>query len=65
MQEWIEILLRTLSLFILVLFSARILGKKNMASVTPFTFMSYIVIAVISALISTKLLKTLLLVLLL
>ena len=64
MQEWIEILLRTLSLFILVLFSARILGK-NMESVTPFTFMSYIVIAVISALISTKLLKTLLLVLLL
>ena len=59
MQEWIEILLRTLSLFILVLFSARILGKKNMESVTPFTFMSYIVIAVISALISTKVIKNL------
>lgn len=58
MQEWIEILLRNLTLLVLVLFSARIMGKKNMASITPFTFMSYIVIAVISALISTKVMES-------
>ncbi|WP_324456019.1 DUF421 domain-containing protein [Acetivibrio saccincola] len=57
MQEWIEILLRSFSLLVLVLFSARVIGKKNMANVTPFTFMSYIAIAVISALISTKVIK--------
>ncbi|MDQ2086831.1 DUF421 domain-containing protein [Herbivorax sp. ANBcel31] len=59
MQEWIEILLRASSLLILVLLSARIMGKKNMAKVTPFTFISYIVIAVISALISTKVIESL------
>lgn len=59
MQEWIAILLRALSLLILVLFSSRIIGKQNITRATPFTFMSYIVIAVISALISTKVIESL------
>ncbi|TYQ16235.1 UNVERIFIED_CONTAM: uncharacterized membrane protein YcaP (DUF421 family) [Acetivibrio alkalicellulosi] len=54
MQEWIDIVLRTLALFFTVLVSARLLGKRNIARITPFNFMSYIIISVIAALISVK-----------
>lgn len=54
MANWIMILLRTSVLFFLTLILIRILGKGSPLRMTPFRFVSYIVIAVIIALISTN-----------
>jgi len=54
MQMWIQILLRTTGLFIITFVLIRLMGKKNMARMTPFYFVSYIVIAVLAALISAN-----------
>jgi uncharacterized membrane protein YcaP (DUF421 family) len=51
MPEWISFLLRSLGLFLLTFVSVRILGKKHPARMTPFAFVNYSVIAVLSALI--------------
>ncbi|KYZ75319.1 hypothetical protein AXX12_14285 [Anaerosporomusa subterranea] len=55
MQEWIEIVLRSTSLFIIVLLATRLMGKRNIVRITPFRFVSYIVTAVIAALLSVNL----------
>lgn len=57
MKNWIEILLRSIALFFLVLVSIRIMGKRHIARMTPFQFVSYSVIAIISALISVNLIR--------
>lgn len=57
MKNWIEILLRSIALFFIVLISIRIMGKRQIAKMTPFHFISYSVIAIISALISVNLIK--------
>ncbi|MDF2672201.1 MAG: hypothetical protein K0R09_466 [Clostridiales bacterium] len=54
MANWIMILLRTSILFFLALILIRILGKGNPLRMTPFRFVSYTVIGVIIALISTN-----------
>lgn len=54
MQEWLVILVKSISLFFLTLFVVRVLGKRNISSITPFNFVSYIVIAVLAALISAN-----------
>ncbi|MDF2499659.1 MAG: hypothetical protein K0Q77_373 [Anaerosporomusa subterranea] len=59
MQEWIEIVLRSTSLFIIVLLATRLMGKRNIVRMTPFRFISYIVAAVIAALISVNLIANL------
>jgi uncharacterized membrane protein YcaP (DUF421 family) len=51
MQNWLVIVLRTAILFFLVLAVIRIIGKGSLSKVTPFKFVSYIVIAIISSLI--------------
>ncbi len=51
-MEWIYIMLKSISLFILVWASAKLLGKKNINRLTPFSFMGYIVIAVTAVLIT-------------
>ncbi|MDW7650286.1 MAG: DUF421 domain-containing protein [Bacillota bacterium] len=51
MPEWLNFLLRSLGLFLLTFFFIRILGKKHPAKMTPFAFVNYSVIAVLSALI--------------
>lgn len=57
MKSWIEILLRSIALFFLVLISIRIMGKRQIARMTPFHFVSYSVIAILAALISVNLIK--------
>lgn len=59
MQEWVQILLRSISLFILIWASVRLLGKRNISRISPFNFISYIVIAVIAALMSVNIIPNL------
>jgi len=59
MQAWIQILLSSVSLFFLVLILTRLMGKRNIARMTPFRFVSYIVTAVIAALMSLNLISNL------
>ncbi len=54
MQIWLEILMKSILLFIATLFLVRLLGKKNISTSTPFTFVSYVVIGIIIALMSTN-----------
>lgn len=54
MPEWLDIFLRSLGLFILTFFFIRILGKKHPAKMTPFLFVNYTVVAVLTALIILK-----------
>jgi uncharacterized membrane protein YcaP (DUF421 family) len=59
MKDWIEILLRSLSLFFLALALTRIMGKKQLTKITPFYFIVYSVVAILSALISANIIKNL------
>jgi uncharacterized membrane protein YcaP (DUF421 family) len=59
MQEWIEIVLRSAFSFFLLLFAIRLMGKRSIARMTPFRFVSYSVSAVIAALISVNLIANL------
>lgn len=52
MQAWLQVLFSSISVFLLSLFLIRVMGKRNIARLTPFRFVSYIVIAVIAALLS-------------
>lgn len=52
MQNWIMVLLRTVILFFLTLGIMRIIGRGNISKVTPFKFVSYIVIGIMVSLIS-------------
>lgn len=56
---WIQILLRAASLFFLTLVLIRLMGKRNISRMTPFSFVSYIVIAVLAALISANVITNL------
>ncbi|WP_432662939.1 DUF421 domain-containing protein [Wukongibacter baidiensis] len=57
MNDWIEILLRSTFLFFLVLILVRIMGKRQIARMTPFHFVSYSVIGILAALISANIIK--------
>jgi uncharacterized membrane protein YcaP (DUF421 family) len=59
MQEWIEIVLRSAFSFFLLLLAIRLMGKRSIARMTPFRFVSYSVSAVIAALISVNLIANL------
>lgn len=59
MENWVEILLRSASLFFVVLIVTRILGKGSLSRITPFKFISYTVIAIIASLISINLITNL------
>ena len=59
MPEWIDILLRSLLLFALVLVLVRVIGKKHPAKMSPFSFINYAVIAVIASLTSLKVITNL------
>lgn len=54
MQMWIQIILKTTSLFFLTLFLIRLMGKRNLSRMTPFSLVNYIVIAILAALISAN-----------
>ncbi len=57
MMDWIEILLRSIALFLLSLTFIRIMGKRNPSKMTAFNFVNYIVIAIIASLISVNIIK--------
>jgi uncharacterized membrane protein YcaP (DUF421 family) len=59
MKEWLIILLRSIGLFFGVLVFIRVMGKKQIARMTPFYFVSYGVIAILTALISANIIKNL------
>ncbi len=59
MKNWIEILLRTIGLFFFILFAIRIMGKRQISKIMPFHFVSYSVIAILTALISINIVKNL------
>lgn len=50
MPEWLMFVLRATGLYILIFAFIRIMGKKHPAKMTPFSFVNYTVIAVITAL---------------
>jgi uncharacterized membrane protein YcaP (DUF421 family) len=51
MQLWMQILLRSVLLFFLLLILVRLMGKRNILRMSPFHFVSYIIIAILVALI--------------
>ena len=55
MHAWLQILLSSVSLFFLLLLLTRVMGKRNLARITPFRFVCYIAAAVIAAAISLQL----------
>ncbi|AIF51653.1 DUF421 domain-containing protein [Pelosinus sp. UFO1] len=59
MQAWIQILLSSVSLFFLMFILIRLMGKRNIVRMTPFRFVSYIVAAVIAAVMSLNLIENL------
>ncbi len=60
MPEALDILLRSISLFLLVFLGVRLMGKKHPAKIMPFGFVNYAVIAVITALIILRIINMLL-----
>lgn len=59
MEIWLQILIRSLLLFFVLLVLIRLMGKKNIVRSTPFQFISYIIIAVITALLSVNVITNL------
>lgn len=59
MKTWIEILIRSASLFFLTLLFIRIMGKRQLSRMTSFNFVNYTVISIIVALISTNIIENL------
>lgn len=57
MNEWLQTLIRSLSLFIIVLVLIRLMGKRSISRMNPFNFVSNVVIAIIAALISTNVIE--------
>ena len=54
MDMWVQVLIKSASLFVLLLVAVRLMGKRNIAGITPFHIVSYIVIAVLTALVSAN-----------
>lgn len=52
MPVWTSILLRSVLLFILVFVLVRLMGKKHPAKTSPFAFVNYAVVAVVTALLA-------------
>ncbi|PRX32623.1 uncharacterized membrane protein YcaP (DUF421 family) [Orenia metallireducens] len=61
MADWIEVLIRTISLFFIVLAVTRIMGKRQLTRLTPFHFVSYFVVGILAVLIAVNLIDNLIL----
>lgn len=59
MKSWLVILLRSIFLVFLILTLTRAIGKRSLSKITPFNFISYVVIAIISSLISLNIITSL------
>lgn len=55
MPEWLDILLRSVGLFVFVLFLVRLIGKRQTANLTFFDLVTVIIIGVITAAIALNL----------
>ena len=54
MQIWIQVLLKSIALFVLAMILVRIMGKRNISHIPLYRVISYQVIAIIAALISVN-----------
>ncbi|MEL7565615.1 MAG: DUF421 domain-containing protein [Dehalobacterium sp.] len=59
MPAWMEILFKSILIFIIAWFLVRLTGKRNITDITPFQFISFLVIGVITALISAGIINNL------
>ena len=58
MPQALEILLRSVGLFLIVFLLIRVMGKRHPANMAPFTFIVYAVVAVITALTALNIIDT-------
>jgi uncharacterized membrane protein YcaP (DUF421 family) len=54
MSTWLQVLIKSVSIFILLFAAIRLMGKKNITHLTPFHIVGYIAIAVHAALITAN-----------
>ncbi len=54
METWVQVLIKSVLIFALLLIAVRFMGKRSIARITPFHMVSYIVIAVLTALVSAN-----------
>ena len=54
METWVQVLIKSVLIFALLLMAVRFMGKRSIARITPFHMVSYIVIAVLTALVSAN-----------
>lgn len=59
MPAWAEMLLRSILIFVIAWFLVRFTGKRNITDITPFQFISFLVIGVITALIAAGIINNL------
>ncbi|MBC2726600.1 DUF421 domain-containing protein [Desulfosporosinus sp.] len=57
MQVSAQILFKSISLFFIIWAATRIMGKRTMSQISPFSFISYIVIAIVAALMSINMIN--------
>ena len=57
MKEWIEVLLRTVGLFIVIFAAIKILGNNAISKISSLRLISYIIIAIVTALLSANVIK--------
>jgi uncharacterized membrane protein YcaP (DUF421 family) len=54
MEKWLQVLIKSALIFVLLLAAVRFMGKRSIVRITPFHMVSYIVIAVLTALVSAN-----------
>lgn len=54
MDTWIQVLIKSVSILVLLLAAVRLMGKRNIVRITSFHMIGYIVMAVLTALISAN-----------
>lgn len=59
MKTWIDILFRSIGILVICFIGVRIIGKRQLAKMTPFHFVSYMVIAILGGLLSANLITDL------
>lgn len=59
MKEWIEVLLRTIGMFVVVFAAIKIIGNNAVSKISSFRLISYIIIAIVTALLSIDMIKNL------
>lgn len=54
METWVQVLIKSVLIFVILLAAVRFMGKRSIVRITPFHMVSYIVIAVLTALVSAN-----------